>query len=664
MLSLMVVLGGSAQQQQGPVTFDFHASAFPWGTDFTGTNPLPDKAGASCGEELATSSFLDSRCAFMANDTFLAETLPGWALAPGAAMTRPWINGFSAPRLLGGLATHNATDGTYTPNLAFEVVTRADPGNATSALVYNWSRVDATLDGFLRGAKTERFMLVLDNVPFAFVAPENRFYVSYGNAAAPDDPLEFARFVGDLARHLVARYGLATVESSFRFRLGTECDGPRIGPPWLNFTAPNPPFVAPNGRGGNFTTRVNGLDVYVATYLAVDAVLQQVAPGAAFGPSNMAGISGGAGGGGPGEQCDACVYLNDFADRVKAAGARLDFIAASEYSKWDAQGMAPVAPMADTPAAIALVAARAGHPAAPVEVHEWGWAGWGKWSEKWGKFQWPMGTWGGAWGLGSMLYQRRGGVSRLFHWGYELDNSLNGRAGNASNTCLPGTTYCSAPELRAGCVPTCRPFGYPLITAHGWLLSALGAVSGGGAVLSEAVADLAAPGGRGYNHTVGAVKGAGPGGTSLLALHFTPNATERFVRRFRVVLSAVEVRRLLLSGGNGGSVRSGGCAGLAVTQQVLNSTTSVHDLIEEQLFQAGLKVPAEKRAVDAVDKMATDDGLRAAVAAAPRWMALNRQSLRASAFEGTMSDVGGGGGCALEFNMEAPSMQLLRIVPQ
>ena len=651
-------------QQQGPVTFDFHTSAFPWGTGFTGTTPLPDKAGASCGEELATSSLLNSKCAFMANDTFLAETLPGWTPAPGAPMTRPWANGFSAPRLLGGLATHNATDGTYTPNLAFEVVTR-DPADP-SRLVYNWSRIDATLVGFLHGALTERFVLVLDNVPFAFVAPENRYYVSYGNAAAPDDPLEFARFVGDLAAHLVGRYGLPTVETSIRFRLGTECDGPRFGPRWINYTAPNPPFVAPNGLGGNFTTRDNGFDKYVATYLAVDQALQKVAPGAGFGPSNMAGISGGAGGGGPGEQCDSCLYLNAFADRVKGANARLDFIAASEYSKWDAHGMAPAASMADTPTVLARVAARAGHPAAPVEIHEWGWAGWGQWSEKWGKFQWPEGTWGGAWGLGSMLYQRRGGVSRLMHWGYQLDNSLNGcvagRCGNASNTCLPGTTYCSAKELRAGCVPTCRPFGYPLVTAHGWLLSALQAVSAGGAALSEAVADLAAPGDRSYNHTVGAVKGAATGGISLLALHYTPNATERFVRRFRVELSAVEVRQLRPGGGDGGN--SGGCAGLAVTQQVLNSTTSVHDLIEEQLFQAGHKVAAEKRAVDAVGNMATDDGLRAAVAAAPRWMALNRQSLRASAFEGTLSNVGGGGGCVLEFNMEAPSMQLLRITPK
>ena len=51
----------------------------------------------------------------------------------------------------------------------------------------------------------------------------------------------------------------------------------------------------------------------------------------------MAGISGdvdaGAGGGGGTEACTSCVYLNEFADRIRAAGAPLDFIAASEYSE-------------------------------------------------------------------------------------------------------------------------------------------------------------------------------------------------------------------------------------------------------------------------------------------------------------------------------------------
>ena len=200
---------------------DFVASRFPWGTNFTGTNPLPDKAGQSCGEDLGSPSMNSVRpCSYLSNDSYLAKTMPSWLAAQGSLVTRPWTNGFSSPRLLGGLATHDPKTNTWTPNLDFEVVRRAPDGKT---FVYNWTRIDRTLDGFVV-AKTERFLIVLDNIPYAFVKPENRFYLSYGLGSAPDDPQEFADFVGKFAEHLVERYGLQTV-SKWRFRLGTECDG-------------------------------------------------------------------------------------------------------------------------------------------------------------------------------------------------------------------------------------------------------------------------------------------------------------------------------------------------------------------------------------------------------------------------------------------------------
>ena len=245
-------------------TADFRSSTVPINQDFFGTTPDPDKAGLSCGLDASQGQ----QCFYNATDAWIRETLPNWRAPPGAVGTRPWTNGFSAPRLLGGIATHNKTDNTYTPELDFEVVTRGSDGK----LIYNFSRIDVTLDGWLRVAKTERFLIVLDNIPYAFVKPENRYYLGFGMGAAPDDPLEFAAFVGDLATHLVERYSLATV-SRWRFRLGTECDGPRIGHSWLNFTAPNPPFTMADGHGGSYTSRVNGLDKYVSTYLAVATVL-------------------------------------------------------------------------------------------------------------------------------------------------------------------------------------------------------------------------------------------------------------------------------------------------------------------------------------------------------------------------------------------------------
>ena len=103
-----------------------------------------------------------------------------------------------------------------------------------------------------------------------------------------------------------------------------------------------------------------------------------------------------------------------------------------------------------------------------------------------------------------------------------------------------------------------------------------------------------------------------------------------------------------------------GCAGLTVTQQALNRTTSVHDLIEEKLFQTGGLVRSEDRSVDVVGTMATAGGLKTAVDDAASWMVLNRQSLRFSGYDGGLTD-GEGGACVLEFELQTPSMLLLRL---
>jgi hypothetical protein len=176
---------------------DFQPSRFPFNTSFFGTTPDPDKAGLGCAEDAVKGE----GCFLRSDDPWLKATLPAWRPAAGAITTRPWTDGFSAPRLLGGIADHDPETDTYTPNLDFEIVTRSSDG----VLVYNWTRVDVTIDGWLHGAKTKRFLLVLDNVPYCFVRPENRYYLGFGMGAAPDDPEEFAVFIGALATHLVER---------------------------------------------------------------------------------------------------------------------------------------------------------------------------------------------------------------------------------------------------------------------------------------------------------------------------------------------------------------------------------------------------------------------------------------------------------------------------
>ena len=112
---------------------------------------------------------------------------------------------------------------------------------------------------------------VLDNIPFAFVCPENRFYGGFGLGSAPDNKTEFGAWGGELAQHLVERYSMAEV-SRWRFRLGTEADGPRLGPRW----------AAPDGNGviamptasGALKNFSHGLDRYIETYLAVGFALK------------------------------------------------------------------------------------------------------------------------------------------------------------------------------------------------------------------------------------------------------------------------------------------------------------------------------------------------------------------------------------------------------
>lgn len=70
-------------------------------------------------------------------------------------------------------------------------------------------------------------MIVLDNVPWAFVSVTTSKCASYGcQYLPPDDPQEFADWVGELAKYLKQTYG-ATYAARIRWRLGTEANGPR-----------------------------------------------------------------------------------------------------------------------------------------------------------------------------------------------------------------------------------------------------------------------------------------------------------------------------------------------------------------------------------------------------------------------------------------------------
>ena len=88
-----------------------------------------------------------------------------WSGGSGASgsssLTLPFTRNLSAVRMLGGLADHDAAAGTFKSLPQWDLASR-DP--ATGTVLYNWTRMDGTLDPFVAAGITPS-PLVLDNVP-------------------------------------------------------------------------------------------------------------------------------------------------------------------------------------------------------------------------------------------------------------------------------------------------------------------------------------------------------------------------------------------------------------------------------------------------------------------------------------------------------------------
>jgi hypothetical protein len=89
--------GGAPMPQVVVISNDnFSTAAFPWGTNFTGTNPLPDKSGEAIGSGAPTTN-IDSphpsgyMVSGIPGDTiYLRDMVPDWHPPAGAPVTRPW----------------------------------------------------------------------------------------------------------------------------------------------------------------------------------------------------------------------------------------------------------------------------------------------------------------------------------------------------------------------------------------------------------------------------------------------------------------------------------------------------------------------------------------------------------------------------------------------
>ena len=168
---------------------------------------------------------------------------PNLAILPtspprGGKWTMPFLDTHVAVRFLGGVSTyafataHNCQDEVSPQSLSSwrllaerttgwcDLVVRAPNGT----LHTRFDLVRSRLDPWLEGEHPFDLMLVLDNVPWAFVANESARQqpCKYGcQYLPPDDAEEFAQWVGTLATFVRDTYGAATA-ARVEWRLGTE----------------------------------------------------------------------------------------------------------------------------------------------------------------------------------------------------------------------------------------------------------------------------------------------------------------------------------------------------------------------------------------------------------------------------------------------------------
>lgn len=286
-----------------------------------------------------------------------------WTPPEPAQMINPLADTMTLVRFLGGLKP------TDFPAVASQPVDVSQGDvvfrDAAGALQMRWGLVFERLDPFVNNSIQP--VIVLDNVPWCFVSksawpgPNNE--ATYGNNKGPDNVTEYGGFVKTLLEGIVARYTLPVVET-FWFRVGTEPDTqpgmlksenpppPRIcsrtlmgcfvlyppppptpqsiSNPSMRWPASRPlllltcalPMLSSHSEGHWNDTNAKFLDMYLAVSDAVVAV----APGAQLGPANFAAD-------GPSRQASWDSVIIPIAKAIKAAGARVDYLAMSSYGR-------------------------------------------------------------------------------------------------------------------------------------------------------------------------------------------------------------------------------------------------------------------------------------------------------------------------------------------
>lgn len=202
----------------------------------------------------------------------------------------PFADHVTAVRVLGGWEPNwkNGEVRSGTPSVNYDLAYRDEAGN----IRYRWPLLFARLDPYVDAGCG--LTVVLDNTPACFC--RNPSWKSMGQAAPPDDLEEWGAFIEELCRQLVGYYGFDAV-NSWRFRLGTECQGDE---------------------------RFDGTqEQFHQFYDATASAVRRVLPDAPFGPYNLAGSPNGENG--------TLSYM-ELAAYCVSNSLPLDFAAVSIYS--------------------------------------------------------------------------------------------------------------------------------------------------------------------------------------------------------------------------------------------------------------------------------------------------------------------------------------------
>jgi hypothetical protein len=370
---------------------------------FWGTRPHPDL------------SMIANNALWAIDDPNIA-ILPQWHHPANANLTMPFVDTHVAVRFLGGVSNFSdATSpdckdivgpkqaaGVDRPGIWCDLVVR-DP--KTGAMRNRFDLVRSRLDRYVDNGID--VMIVLGDVPWAFVNKTSEDCQGFGcQYLPPDDPQEFADWVGELATYLVKAYGME-YSARIRWRLGTEANGPR----WSN--------------RGEFFER------YLQSYIRTMKTVRRVIPSAKVGASNWVEVVGKSGNLSE-HGSDAFQYK--FYNAVgNDSSIPLDWVSVSHYGGAEKKGADPSHdnfPGSDyverTPSGregkveVLEMRALAQRPRASIEVQEWSIL-----RNELGEGTTEPSSVGTAWTGASATTWMCNGADKMFHWetGVTLKNS-------------------------------------------------------------------------------------------------------------------------------------------------------------------------------------------------------------------------------------------------